>query len=100
VIVFKASDAAFGIPVSPRPVQPGTPDSEDLSFSSERFRVNQACGCGHAGAVDLYFDIMAFWIVIADHKTGHTLASVKRYKLQDFAYGGLRGKELTHEKSF
>jgi hypothetical protein len=34
------------------------------------------------------------------HKTVHTLANVKRYKLQDFAYGGLRGKELTHEKSF
>jgi hypothetical protein len=47
--------------------------------------VNRACGCDRADAVDLYFDIMAFWIVIAHHKRGHRLGSVKRYKLQDFA---------------
>jgi hypothetical protein len=42
---------------------------------------------------------MAFWIVIPDHKAGHTLANGKRHKLRDFADGGVRGKELTHEKS-
>jgi hypothetical protein len=54
---------------------------------------------GHAGAVDLYFETMAFWIVIADHKAGHTLASGKHHKLRDFADGGVRGKEPTHEES-
>jgi hypothetical protein len=61
--------------------------------------VNQGCGRGHAGVVDLYFDIMPFWIFIAHHMAGHTSARVKRYKLQDFACGGRRGKERTREKS-
>jgi len=64
-----------------------------------RSAFDQACECGHAGAVDLYFETMALWIVIADHKAGHTLACSKRHKLRDFADGGVRGKELTHEKS-
>jgi len=63
------------------------------------FGVYRACGSGYAGAVDLYFESMAFWTVIPDHKAGHTLANGKRHKLRDFADGGVRGKELTHEKS-
>jgi hypothetical protein len=62
-------------------------------------RFRQACGRGHAGAVDLSFETMAFWIAIADHKAGHTLASGKHHKLWDFADGEVRGKELTHEES-
>src|SRR5467141_2704960 len=62
-------------------------------------RFRQACGRGHAGAVDLSFETMAFWIAIAYHKAGHTLAIGKHHKLWDFADGGVRGKELTHEES-
>ena len=54
---------------------------------------------GHAGAVDLYFETMAFWIVLAGHGAGDTLASGKRHKLRDFAEGGVCGKELMNEKS-
>jgi hypothetical protein len=43
--------------------------------------------------------MMPFWIFIAHHMAGHTSAGVKRYKLQDFACGGRRGKELAREKS-
>lgn len=57
-------------------------------------------GCGYAGAVDLYFETMAFRIVIADHCAGHTLAGGKRHELRDFVDGEIPGKELTHEKSF
>jgi len=42
---------------------------------------------------------MAFWIVLAGHGAGDTVASGKRHKLRDFADGGVRGKELTHEES-
>ena len=48
----------------------------------------------------LYFETMAFWIVIADHSAGHTLACGKRHELRDFVDGEIPGKELTHEKSF
>jgi hypothetical protein len=43
-----------------------------------------------AVAVDLYFETTAFWIVIADHKAGHALASGKHRKIWDFADGGAR----------
>jgi len=42
---------------------------------------------------------MAFWIVLAGHGAGDTLASGKRHKLRDFAEGGVCGKELMNEKS-
>src|SRR6266403_4658758 len=60
---------------------------------------DQACGPGHAGAVDLYFDSMAFWVVLAGHGAGDTLASGKRHKLRDFAERGVCCKELMNEKS-
>jgi hypothetical protein len=72
--------------------------SEELSALG-RYCVNQVCGPGHAGAVDLYFETMAFWIVLAGHGAGDTLASGKRHKLRDFAEGGVCGKGLMNEKS-
>jgi hypothetical protein len=61
--------------------------------------VNPACERGDAGAVDLCFETMAFWIVIADHEARRTFAGDKRHKLREFADGRLHGNEQTHEKS-
>jgi hypothetical protein len=64
-----------------------------------RYCVNQECRPGHAGAVDLYFETMAFWIVLAGHGAGDTLASGTRHKLRDFAEGEVCGEGLMYEKS-
>jgi len=74
------------------------PDKSRVDIRDGLFRLARHVEAA-AGAVDLYFESMAFWIVIPDHKAGHTLANGKRHKLRDFADGGVRGKELTHEKS-
>jgi hypothetical protein len=68
-------------------------------FHSSRWSLNQACGRAHAGTLDLYFETMAFRILVADHRAGHTLDAGKRHELRDFVDDEIPGNELTHEKS-